>query len=391
LRTTAAVGDPGSPTCRPAPGPAARSPSPVFESAPTSAILAALLCGCCVLAGCGAGSQASRRSSEIPAGEQAQLASPSHRASDTTPLPRFFAPTSVWNQAVAANAPVDRSSAGMVAGLVQEVAHEEAAGTGPWINTTSDGVPIVTVPAAQPTVRVVLDHAPDAALSSAWSAVPLPTDAQPAQGSDGELALWQPSSNRMWEFWRLNRQGDGWHASWGGAMRHVSTNPGVYGPGAWPGAKPWWGVSASSLALVGGVMTIQELGQGRIDHALAIAIPDVRMGVFASPAHRTDGTSQSQVALPEGAHLVIDPHLNLASLRMPPVARMIALAAQRYGIIVRDFAGNVAFVGEDPSGDGANPYEGATGFFSDEDPAQVLAAFPWSHLEVLKLSLHGSQ
>ena len=149
-------------------------------------------------------------------------------------------------------APLDPNSAEMVAGLNRQVLQEEAGKWGPWINTRSYGVPIVTVPPGQPTVPVTLVHAPEPALSAAWSAVPLPASAVPASGSDGYLVVWQPSSDRMWEFWQLRRATSGWQASWGGAIQHVSSNPGVYGPEAWPGAQPWWGATASSLALAGG-------------------------------------------------------------------------------------------------------------------------------------------
>jgi len=277
----------------------------------------------------------------------------------------------------------------MVAALDRAVLQEQAQRSGPWINTKSYGVPILTVSADQPTVSVALDHAPDAALSSAWSAVPLPSLARASEGSDGYLVVWQPATDRMWEFWRLNRQSDGWHASWGGAIAHVSENPGVYGPEAWPGAKPWWGATASSLALAGGVMTIEELRRGQINHALAISVPNVRAGVFASPAQRTDGGSEDPAALPEGAHLRLDPHLNLASIEMPPIVRMIAVAAQRYGIVVRDFAGVVAFEGQDPTLTGSEPYAGPSGFFEGKYPSQLLGAFPWTHLQVLQMDLHN--
>jgi hypothetical protein len=268
------------------------------------------------------------------------------------------------------------------------VRREEGQGNGPWINTTSYGVPILTVGPDQSTASVQLDHAPDAALSSAWSSVPLPPAARASAGSDGYLVVWQPSSDRMWEFWRLARHSDGWHASWGGAMRHVSTSPGVYTPGAWPGAKPWWGATASSLALAGGVMTIDELRRGRIDHALALAVPDVRASLIVDPAQRTDGTSQGATALPEGAHLRLDPRIDLSSLEMTPLARMMAEAAQRYGIVVRDFAGVVAFEGEDPTPTGTDPYKGPDGFYGGLQPSQVIASFPWADLQVLKMDAH---
>jgi len=302
---------------------------------------------------------------------------------------RLFSPASIWNRALAPEAPLDPDSAAIVAALAREVAQEQSERRGPWINTSSFGVPIVTVPAGQPTVPVALDHAPEPALSSAWSAVPLPASSRPTREGEGYLVVLQPSTDRMWEFWQLGRDGDGWHATWGGAMRDVSSNPGVYGPEAWPGAQPWWGATASSLALAGGVITLDQLRSGQIDHALALAVPDVRAGVFAAPAQRTDGSSADPLALPEGAHLRLDPRLDLARLALPPVTRMIAEAAQRYGIVVRDYASEVAFIAQDPTPTGENPYLGPNGLFEGRYPSQLLASFPWEHLQLLAMDLHA--
>ncbi|HEX4466262.1 MAG TPA: hypothetical protein VH025_03680 [Solirubrobacteraceae bacterium] len=332
-----------------------------------------------ILSGCG--------QSVTPKASVAAAAGPPRSAQPTGATGRLFSPESIWNRRVASAATVDPASTEIVHTLLDEVSEEERANTGPWINTTSYGVPIVTVPADEPTVRVALHHAPDAALSAAWSAVPLPPSAQPAAGSDGYMVVWQPSTDRMWEFWRLVHEGDGWSASWGGAMRDVSKSSGVFGPGAWPGAKPWWGASASSLPLAAGAMTISDLRSGRIDHALSIAVPDVRAGVLAAPAQRTDGNSDAPGSLPEGAHLRLDPHLDLRSLHLRPLVYEMALAAQRYGIVVRDFAGNIAFFGQDPSTIRGEPYKGEGGFYEGMTPAELLASFPWSHLQVLKMHL----
>ncbi len=356
----------------------------------TAVALLAALCGASGLTGCARSARHGEQGVSAYEVHAAISAASAERGAGQR-LPRWFSAQSVWNRPLAPDAPIDPNSAGMISALEDEVAREEAAQDGPWINTTSSGVPIVTVSGAQPTVRVKLAHSPDAALSSAWGAVPLPPTARPADGTDGDLVLWQPSTDRMWEFWRLERDGDNWQASWGGAIRDVSTSSGVYGPGAWPGAKPWWGATASSLALAGGAMTIEQLRAGRIDHALAIAVPDVRAGVFAAPAQRTDGRSPDPLALPEGAHLRLDPRLDLASVRMPPLTREIAVAAQRYGIIVRDFAANIAFFAQDPTATGSNPYAGPNGFFAGGYPSQLLLSFPWSHLEVLKMELHASR
>ena len=300
---------------------------------------------------------------------------------------RFFSPSSVWNEPLPTDAALDPHSSELVKELESEVVRELLTETGPWINTTSDSVPVYTVEADQPTVSVELEGGLEPALASSWQAVPLPPAAQPAAGTDKALVVWQPSTDRMWEFWRLSNTGSGWSASWGGSMQDVSSNPGVYGPEAWPGAQTWWGSSATSLALVGGLITLQDLQRGRIEHALAMAIPNVRAGVYALPAQRDDGRSENPLSLPEGAHLRLDPSLDLSTLHLSPLALMIAEAAQRYGIIVRDKAGNITFFGEDPTPTHTNPYAGPGGYFEGKYPSQILSSFPWSHLQVLSMIL----
>jgi hypothetical protein len=318
-------------------------------------------------------------------------------SADRSPF-RFFSSTSFWNRRVPSHARRARHSAQIVYLLDEEVAAEEQTKTGPNINTARWSVPIYTVPADEPTVKIALvtlkePSTPsaleaDRALQSAWNAVPLPPNAQPAEGTDKHLVVWQPSTDRLWEFWRLAQTGGHWQASWGGAMQDVSSNQGVYGPGAWPGAQPWWGGSACSLSLAGGLITLEDLELGQINHAVVIGIPQVRAGVYASPAQRDDGTSADPLSLPEGAHLRLDPKLNLAALHLPRLTLMIAEAAQRYGIFVRSAGANVSFYGQDPVPTGTEPYSGPEGYFEGHTATQLIADFPWSHLELLKMDLH---
>jgi hypothetical protein len=266
------------------------------------------------------------------------------------------------------------------------VASEQQAGIGPGINSSAYSVPIYTVPASQPTVTVTLQHpTPVPALQAAWAKVPLPPNAQPASGTDSVLVLFQPSSDRLWEFWRLTHTSSGWQAAWGGAMRHVSTNQGVYNPEAWPGATGAWGSSASSLSIAGGLITLQDLQRGHINHALAIALPNIRKGLYASPAQRTDGNSTNPLTLPEGAHLRLDPTLDLASLHLPHLTLMLAEAAQRYGIILRDKAAHITFFAQDPTPTATSPYTEPGGYYENQTPTQLLTSFPWQHLQLLKM------
>lgn len=169
-------------------------------------------------------------------------------------------------------------------------------------------------------------------------------------------------------------------------MENVSSDPGVYGSEAWLGATRWWGASATSLSIAGGLITLEDLERGQINHALAMAIPQPRAEVYALPAQRTDGWSTALTSIPEGAHLRLDPKLNLAALKLPHMTLMMAEAAQRYGIVVRDYAANVAFYAQVPPA-GTNPYTGTKGYFEGKTPRELLAVFPWSHLQLLQMEL----
>ncbi len=302
---------------------------------------------------------------------------------------RFFAPTGIWNERLLPSSPLDPNSAAIVGAFNQVVALE-----GPKnslnINTTGYSVPIYTVPANQPTVKVVVNkpNSSGYAIQAAWSAVPLPANAQPANGTDKTLAVWQPSTDKLWEFWNFERTLTGPMAKWGGAMEKVSSSPGVYSATSWPGAKPQWGSSASSLAIVGGLITLEDLAMGQINHALAMAVPNPRAVTWSSPAQRTDGTSTSPTSLPEGAHLRLDPNLDLSTLHLPHLMLMMAEAAQKYGIYVRDKSNNITFYAQDPTPTGSNPYTGANGYFEGRCQCKLLTEFPWSHLQLLKMELH---
>jgi hypothetical protein len=343
----------------------------------------ALACLCCALSACGGSAGASPEEARPESKTSAGI-----RVAARTPF-RFFSSSSFWNRPVSASAPLDPSSPARMAAFETEIQLQQQEGVGPWINAVRSGIPVYTVSAHQHKVRVRLtNHAPERALSAAWRAVPLPPNAEPAAGVDGGLVVWQPSRDRLWEFFRLVHDADGWRASWGGAMRHVSSNTGVYGYDAWPGAKPWWGLSASSLSLVGGLISLEDLETGQINHALEMATPNRSRAFFSSPAQRTDGRSDSPVALPEGAHLRLNPQLDLTKLNLPPLTLLLAQAAQRYGIFITDgtgASGVTTFFAENPSPTGANPYAAPGGYFEGRKPSELLASFPWSQLQLLRM------
>jgi peptidoglycan/LPS O-acetylase OafA/YrhL len=294
---------------------------------------------------------------------------------------RFFSSGAFWNTPLPAGAVPDPTSAEVTAELVRSVQQGRAQGMPATINTDAYTPPVYTVGPDQPRVRVELDQPPGIAddLRAAFESVPLPEHARGATGTDAELIVWQPSTDTLWDFWQLRRRGARWQATWGGRLTNVSD-----GSATFPSN---WGASASGLPLAGGLITARELRSGRIDHALALGVPDVRAWEFARPAKRTDGVSTCRHAVPEGARFRLDPALDVDSLGLPPAAATIARAAQRYGIVVREQAGAVALYAQNASTFAANPYVEPFGGLA---PWDVMARFPWDRLQLMPMELVGT-
>jgi hypothetical protein len=296
---------------------------------------------------------------------------------------RFFAADAVWNEPLPTDAPLDPSSDRLSAALREQVRANFDDHYGPNINTESYSAPIYTVPASQRRVPVeVAQRGPHTReLRAAWRAVPIPAGASPAEGTDRHLVVWQPATDTMWEFFDLRRDHGRWSAEWGGRMLRVSRSRGWFRPTR-TGVR--WGATATGLPLAGGLMTVAELQRGRIDHALAFAIPRARSGVWSWPAQRTDGELPGAGAIPEGARFRLDPSLDVAALRLPPLVHMMAEAVQRYGMVLRDQAGVVAFYGEDPKAAGANPYQE---LLPGVSVSEALRRFPWDRLQLVRMDL----
>ena len=317
-----------------------------------------------------------KRTPSRPGGGISRPGSPGSPGSSTGGAPsgaRFFAPGSFLNKPLADNAALDPNSANLVADLVRQVGMQP-----PTINSDRYSAPIYQVSGDYRRIKVALDaDYKDPRVLSAFASVPVPRNAEPANGTDKHLVVWQPDTDTMWEFWNMRGAGDSWTASHGAKISNVSRSNGV---AAWP-----QGATATGIALVGGTILLDELEKGRIDHALAMAIPEPRKEWFTAPANRTDGHVAGANIVPEGARFRLPADLDLDSLNLPRQVRILAEAAQRYGIVVRDHSGVVAFYGEDPRPSGRGGVYDR--FYAGTDPIAVMRAFPWDRLQVLKMNL----
>lgn len=304
---------------------------------------------------------------------------------------QIFAPSSYRNTPLSDSAPVDPLSSSYVLDLTQKVRLD-----GAFVNTTSYSTPVYTVPSTQPTQPVIVDnpaHNPcipgetygNPCLVEQWQAVPLPANPVPSAGTDGDLVVYQPSTDTMWEFWRfrvdpLSGQA---HAVYGGRIQNFSSNPGYYT--ATPGTQ--FGVAATSIPLLAGLQQISELQAGAIDHVVSAALLAPQRG-FRWPAQRGSGINPVVTAAKEGTCFRLPATLNLAGYNLSHYGLILATAIQRYGMVITDATATTGldFYAEGPH-DGTDPYGGPNGIFTGLDPSAgaggVLRNFPWSKLQAL--------
>ena len=248
------------------------------------------------------------------------------------------------------------------------------------LNTASYSAPIYTVPANQPTVNMTWNNCQhktyvNPAFTAALQNVPVPSNAVPSAGSDGEMVIWQPSTDTDWEFWRASESNGTWSACWGGRIQDVSENAGVFAADT--------GATGSGLALLGGLIRVQDLRSGAINHAIDLSIPAARQGSWSWPAQRSDGYEANSDDPAEGETFRFPATLDLDLFNLSPGALMIARAIQRYGMIVTDQSGAVSFQAEDPRpyevNGAANPYQA---YFSGSQ-SSWLKGIPWQDLQTL--------
>lgn len=282
-----------------------------------------------------------------------------------------------WTNPLPAATELHPQSATFVANLDYQIKRYYGA---PAINTASNTAPVYL---AQPDERLTTVRYSNCQLKG-WTdpgflrqleQVPLPPAAVPARGSDGEMIIYQPSTDRVWEFWRAEKRTDGWYACWGGRLDNASKSQGIH---QYP-----YGVTATGLSLLGGMIQHEEVVLGHIDHVIDIALPETRKKVYSWPANRTDGRVDKADAIPQGLRFRLDPSLDVEALTLHPVAKMMARAIQRYGIVVRDSSGAVSFYFQNPANlNMGNPYSAS---FAGTPTYSILKGFPWSRLQALPM------
>jgi hypothetical protein len=201
----------------------------------------------------------------------------------------------------------------------------------------------------------------------------IPQGTRPDPSDDGHLTIRDVARNRESDLWQVKTDASG---------RITSCTSGASFPlGAWTeNPKPVWSADAASFPLRRGLVTPEDIKRGAIDHPLVFGEPLIGAGAPRYPATHNAATGSSG-HLVEGTWLRLDPTLDVAALHLPPWQEMVAVAAQRYGMFLRDNSGSLAVYGENPINSGGGARWQAVGV--DPVSARFSPAFPWKRMQVL--------
>lgn len=276
---------------------------------------------------------------------------------------QLFSPTSAFNTPIGRHPSLEPQSARYLPLLVAAAKQK-----GFVLSPRRWTVPVywATAQTAKTTVRLTASWR----AADALNGVPIPRGARPDPEDDAHLSIIDVSAGCEYDFWQAQLKDGSWRASWGNALPLASS-------GTFPGGASARG---SGFALSAGLIFPQELRNGTIGHALIFAYPTTRAGLISAPATQTDGWSYDRYALPEGAHLQLDPALDLSRLHLSRWQHTVAVALQRYGMYLADTGGAVGISAAGSYAYPSDPYVGVL-------PADTYPSLPLtllSHMRVLK-------
>lgn len=265
-----------------------------------------------------------------------------HRGKEVSPRCRWYSPKSPINTPIPAGAAVDRNSALMVQRMVQSLGSL-------YISVKRWSVPVYY---AGPNTKRYVVRFTGSRLRA--YGVPIPANARPSAPfppahTDGQMLVFNPRNGCEYDFLDARRvAGGGWTTS--GVSRIRTNSNGIYRRGD--------SERGGGFALGAGLIRPEELKAGAIKHALVFVLPAqfVKGGGPVRPASESDGQSSLPGALPEGAHVQLDPSFNISTL---PYGweRTIARTLQVYGMYLADRGdGGVGLVAQNPQSYRHNPY-----------------------------------
>jgi hypothetical protein len=224
----------------------------------------------------------------------------------------IFPADNPWNADVS-SAPVDERSDAWVASVGADVAFHPDFGS-------VYGIPYATADATTPMVPVTFDYADE----SDPGPYPIPANAPVEQGSDAHVLVVDTARCKLYELFAAEPGAGAWHAG-AGAVFDLRSN--ALRPAGWTSAD------AAGLPIFPGLARYEEAAAGDIRHALRFTAARTQKG-YVSPARHFASSVTDPGVPPMGARARLKASVDVSA--MPPQARAVARALQRYGMILAD-------------------------------------------------------
>ncbi|PYV25284.1 MAG: hypothetical protein DMG27_10550 [Acidobacteria bacterium] len=235
-----------------------------------------------------------------------------------------YTPTSPWNTPIPANPFVSPKSSGYISGLTGSFGSDPTQYSFPVYKVDS-ATPLRTVSISGSFKTWGCNTCQATVQSGGTVRVPIPSGAQAAAGTDGQIILWNQSTGDEWEFWQLT-------------STYTATN-GYHYNTKWSAVPASPGPRGAGIPYLAGLVRPWEIALGHIDHALALTYQNTAT-TYTFPATKTDGPCTSSTCMPEGSRLQLDPTLDVTTLGLSASGVIIAKALQKYGMIIVDTGGH---------------------------------------------------
>jgi hypothetical protein len=235
----------------------------------------------------------------------------------TAPGCPIFPSTNVWNKRVD-GLPVAGNSASLVNGIGRtSIVHPD------FGSFQGYGIPINVVAGSQTKKHVTFDwYGPE----SDHVGYPIPKQPKIERGSDAHMLIVDRGHCRLYELYHVHKARNGWHAGSGATWSLTSNH---LRPAGWTSAD------AAGLPILPGLVRWNEVKKGVIDHALRFTVPTTCTSYVYPARHQAgDPNVDCDHAPRMGERLRLRGDFPVQNL--PRQARIIAVAMQRYGIIVAD-------------------------------------------------------
>jgi hypothetical protein len=183
------------------------------------------------------------------------------------------------------------------------------------------GIPYQVVDATTPRRAVGFDYADE----SDPGPYPIPDAPLIEQGSDGHLLAVDRTTCRLYELYDVRQAANGAWLAGSGAQWDLDSN--ALRPAGWTSAD------AAGLPILPGLVRYDEAAAGGILHALRFTAPVTR-NEYIYPARHQASSHTSSALPPMGLRVRLKATADLSGLS--PIARTIAVALQRYGMILAD-------------------------------------------------------